>query len=139
MSKTQKRCAIYTRCASASIDGQAILEQEEQCYEYIKNHTVNSWVFVEKIYRDNGVSGMSLNRLGLNQLIDDAKAQKFDYIVMTCPSRISRQLHDFEYIHETLCGYNAEIHYAQNEVEDIANPFSQGAVYASALQETCRA
>jgi len=139
MSKTQKRCVIYTRCASAHIKGEAILEQEKQCHAYIKNYANNGWVFVEKIYRDNGVSGMSLNHLGLNQLIDDAKKQKFDYIVMTCPSRLSRQLRDFEYIHETLFGLGIEIHYAQNEVEDIATPFSQGAVYASALHKTCRA
>ncbi len=126
MSKTQKRCAIYTRCASASIDGKAILEQEDQCREYIKNHTVNSWIFAEKTYCDNGASGMSLNRSGLNQLMDDAQKQKFDYAVMTCPSRLSRKLHDFEYIHETLQSYGVAVHYAEQDV-------------ASALKEIGRA
>lgn len=117
MSKTQKRCAIYTRCASASTDGKNILEQEEQCHAYINKHDNNGWIFVEKIYRDNGVSGMSLDRLGLNQLIDDAQKQKFDYIVTTCPSRLSRQLDNLEYLYQTLRGYGVEIHYAQQEID----------------------
>jgi DNA invertase Pin-like site-specific DNA recombinase len=120
MSKTQKRCAIYTRCASASTDGKNILEQEEQCHAYINKHDNNGWIFVEKIYRDDGVSGMNLNRLGLNQLIDDAKRQKFDYMVTTCPSRLSRKLDESGYLCHVLQSYGVEVHYAQRDVSSAA-------------------
>jgi DNA invertase Pin-like site-specific DNA recombinase len=116
MSKMQKRCVIYTRCASAYINGEALLAQEDECLAYIKKHDNNSWIFVEKTYRDNGVSGMTLNRSGLTRLMDDAKRQKFDCVVMTCPSRLSRKLDDSDYLFHTFQSYGVEVHYAQQEI-----------------------
>jgi site-specific DNA recombinase len=136
---TQKRCVIYARRVRASINDKELFEQEEECRAYIKRHENSGWVFVEKIYYDDGISGMSLNRPGINQLIDDAKQQKFDYIVMICVSRLSRELINFEYLCETLRRCNVEIYYMQQESVDIAAPLNQQSITADALQEIGKA
>jgi DNA invertase Pin-like site-specific DNA recombinase len=43
----------------------------------------------ENIFRDDGVSGATLNRSGLDQLRDKAKAGELDRMLLTAPDRLA--------------------------------------------------
>ena len=51
----------------------------------------------EHIYRDDGFSGASLNRPGLNSLRDTAAQAAFDAVLITAPDQLARK-----YVHQVL-------------------------------------
>jgi site-specific DNA recombinase len=105
--KTMKklRCAIYTR--KSSEDG---LEQEfnsldaqrEACAAYIASQKHEGWVLLPTHYDDGGLSGGSLERLALKQLLQDIAEGRVDQIVVYKIDRLTRSLGDFSKIVDTL-------------------------------------
>src|SRR6476661_5316998 len=92
------RCAVYTR--KSSEDG---LEQElnsldaqrEACEAYIASQKPEGWVLVPDHYDDGGISGATLERPALQQLIADIEAKRVDVVVVYKIDRLSRALMDF--------------------------------------------
>jgi len=92
------RCAIYTR--KSTEDG---LEQEfnsldaqrEACEAYITSQKHEGWVCLSEMYDDGGFSGGTLDRPGLQRLLEDIKAGKVDLILVYKVDRLSRSLLDF--------------------------------------------
>ena len=99
------RCAIYTR--KSSEDG---LEQEfnsldaqhEACCAYVASQTIEGWALMPKKYDDGGISGGSLQRPALQELLADIKAGHIDRIVVYKIDRLTRSLNDFAKIVEVL-------------------------------------
>lgn len=99
------RCAIYTR--KSSEDG---LEQEfnsldaqrEACASFINSQKIEGWVLVPDHYDDGGLSGGSLARPALGQLMADIKSGKVDRIVVYKIDRLTRSLADFAKIVDVL-------------------------------------
>jgi site-specific DNA recombinase len=99
------RCAIYTR--KSSEDG---LEQEfnsldaqrEACASFINSQKNEGWVLVSDHYDDGGLSGGSLARPALRQLMADIKSGKVDRIVVYKIDRLTRSLADFAKIVDVL-------------------------------------
>lgn len=92
------RCAIYTR--KSSEEG---LEQEfnnlhaqrEACEAYIASQRSEGWVLVRDQYDDGGISGGTLERHGLQQLMSDIEDGLVDVVVVYKIDRLSRSLADF--------------------------------------------
>ncbi|WP_375267110.1 recombinase family protein, partial [Planktotalea sp.] len=99
------RCAIYTR--KSSEDG---LEQEfnsldaqrEACAAYIASQKHEGWVLLSEHYEDGGLSGGSLERPALRQLLQDIADGRVDQIVVYKIDRLTRSLADFSKIVDTL-------------------------------------
>ena len=92
------RCAIYTR--KSSEDG---LEQEfnsldaqyEACAAYIASQKAEGWVLMSERYDDGGISGGTIERPGLQRLLEDIDRGTVDQILVYKIDRLTRSLADF--------------------------------------------
>ena len=92
------RCAIYTR--KSTEDG---LEQEfnsldaqhEACAAYVTSQRGEGWSLLPARYDDGGVSGGTLERPGLQRLMDDIDGGRIDMVVVYKIDRLTRSLSDF--------------------------------------------
>lgn len=82
------KVALYTR--SAVFSPQAVSEQLAR----LQAHAATNHFEVAGIYEDNGQSGMTLDRTGIQSLMADAEARKFDAILSEDLSRLSRNTAD---------------------------------------------
>jgi len=99
------RCAIYTRVSTpeqAEGDFTSLDNQREMAEAYIQSQAGNGWVILDEQYNDAGFSGGTINRPALDQLLQDAEANKVDCIVVTKIDRLSRSLLDFARIADIL-------------------------------------
>ncbi len=98
MAKTPIRCAIYTRKSSdegLEQDFNSLDAQREACAAYIVSQKGEGWKLVPDRYDDGGVSGGTLERPGLQKLLDDIDAGKVDLVVVYKVDRLTRSLADF--------------------------------------------
>lgn len=68
------RCTIYTRKSTEEgleQDFNSLDAQREACSAYIASQKHEGWVLLPKHYDDGGLSGGTLDRLGLQQLMQD--------------------------------------------------------------------
>jgi site-specific DNA recombinase len=94
----RQRCAVYTRkstehnldLAFSSLDA-----QREACEAYIKSQADEGWVLVRDRFDDGGLSGASLDRPALQELLDRVRARQIDVIVVYKVDRLTRSLADF--------------------------------------------
>ena len=92
------KCAIYTR---VSTDNQAEVEfnsceaQEEKIRAFIKSQE-NMEVY--KVYSDPRFTGANLDRLALNELLENIKQRKIDVIIVYKIDRLMRSPKDFYYL-----------------------------------------
>ncbi len=99
------RCAIYTRKSSEEgleQDFNSLDAQREACAAYIASQKHEGWRLVTKSYDDGGISGGTLDRPGLQELIADIEAGKVDQIVVYKIDRLTRSLIDFAKLIERL-------------------------------------
>ena len=92
------RCAIYTRKSSEEgLDQEfnSLHAQREACEAYIASQRSEGWVLVRDQYDDGGVSGGTLERPGLKNLMQDVEDGLVDVIVVYKIDRLSRSLADF--------------------------------------------
>lgn len=92
------RCAIYTRKSSEEgldQDFNSLDAQREACAAYIASQRHEGWVAVSKAYDDGGISGGTLERPALQELLDDIGDGKVDQIVVYKIDRLTRSLTDF--------------------------------------------
>src|SRR5712672_824897 len=95
---TRKRCAIYTRKSSEEgleQEFNSLHAQREASEAYIRSQRHEGWVVVPTAYDDGGFSGGNLERPGLQRLLDDFCAGRFDVIVTYKVDRLTRSLADF--------------------------------------------
>src|ERR1700751_5654329 len=93
-----QRCAIYTRKSSEhnlDLEFNSLDAQREACEAYIKSQAHEGWRVVRSRYDDGGLSGASLDRPALQQLLDDVRGSKIDVIVVYKVDRLTRSLADF--------------------------------------------
>ncbi len=111
------RIAIYVR---VSTQRQAQTQTIEQQLERLQAHVQSQgWELLdENIFRDDGVSGATLNRSGLDQLRDKAKAGELDRMLLTAPDRLARN-----YVHQMVL--LEELEHAGCSVEFLDRPMSR--------------
>jgi site-specific DNA recombinase len=69
--------------------------QREACEAYIKSQAHEGWRLIRPRYDDGGLSGASLDRPALQELLDDVRARKVDIIVVYKVDRLTLSLADF--------------------------------------------
>jgi site-specific DNA recombinase len=97
------RRAIYTRKSSEEgleQDFNSLHAQREACEAYIKSQKHEGWACLPASYDDGGISGATLDRPALQQLLADIQAGRIDVIVVYKVDRLTRSLADFAKIVE---------------------------------------
>ena len=84
------RVAFYARCPSDNQRDASIEDQLRQCRERAARE---GWTIVET-YSDRAISGASLIRSGIQSLLADAQAGRFDMMLSEVLDRISRDEED---------------------------------------------
>jgi len=93
-----QRCAIYTRKSTEhnlDLEFNSLDAQREACEAYIKSQEHEGWRLVPDRYNDGGLSGASLDRPALQQLLADVRAGKITIVVVYKVDRLTRSLADF--------------------------------------------
>jgi site-specific DNA recombinase len=111
------RVASYVRVSTLQqVQTQTIEQQLERLQQYAQQQ---SWDWcTEHIFRDDGYSGASLTRPGLDRLRDKVAHRGFDLLLVTAPDRLARK-----YVHQMLLV--EEFEQAGCRVEFIERPMSQ--------------
>jgi DNA invertase Pin-like site-specific DNA recombinase len=97
------RCAVYTRKSSEEGLEQAfnsLHAQREACEAYIRSQRHEGWTCLAQHYDDGGLSGATMDRPALQQLLADIQAGKIDAVVTYKVDRLTRSLADFAKIVE---------------------------------------
>ena len=100
---TTRRCAIYTRKSSEEGLRQAFTSldaQRETCAAYIHSQRHEGWTLLPTLYDDGGISGGTLERPALQQLLADIRVGRVDLVVVYKVDRLTRSLADFAKIVE---------------------------------------
>jgi len=92
------RCAIYTR--KSNEDGleqtfNSLHAQRAMCESYIASFASEGWTALPTDYTDAGITGGTMERPGLQQLLADIEAGRVDVVVIYRLDRLSRSLRDF--------------------------------------------
>jgi DNA invertase Pin-like site-specific DNA recombinase len=92
------RCAIYTRKSTEEgldMDYNSLDAQRDSSLAYIASQKSEGWVALRDNYDDGGFSGGTLNRPGVQRLLEDVREGLVDVIVVYKIDRLSRSLADF--------------------------------------------
>ena len=87
-----KKAVIY-----ASVSNESIYTKKESItnqVDYLLNYAKENGFTIEDVYSDDGVSGATLERDGVKQMLEDMKKGKFNVILVTSLSRFSRNYLD---------------------------------------------
>src|SRR3989440_3025353 len=111
------RVAVYVR---VSTQQQTQTQTIEQQIESLRAHSqTHGWPWQDQlVFRDDGYSGASLKRPGLDRLRDQVARAAFDLVLITAPDRLARK-----YVHQMLL--LEELERAGCQVEFIDRPMSQ--------------
>jgi site-specific DNA recombinase len=99
------RCAIYTRKSTEEgldQDYNSLEAQRDACVAYIRSQAGEGWRVIKTLYDDGGISGATIQRPALQQLLADIKLGKVDVVVVYKVDRLTRSLADFAKIVEIL-------------------------------------
>lgn len=94
----RQRCAIYTRKSTEhnlDLAFNSLDAQREACEAYIKSQAHEGWTLVRERFDDGGLSGASLDRPALQELLNRVRARQIDVIVVYKVDRLTRSLADF--------------------------------------------
>ena len=94
----KQRCAIYTRKSSEEgleQEFNSLHAQREACEAFVASQRSEGWVLVRDQYDDGGISGGTLERPGLQRLMEDIEDGLVDVVVVYKIDRLSRSLADF--------------------------------------------
>jgi site-specific DNA recombinase len=111
------KVAMYVRVSTSH---QALTQTIEQQIQLLSEHSrTHGWPWCEDhIFRDDGYSGASLRRPGLDRLRDQIRSGVFDRVMITAPDRLARN-----YVHQMLLV--EEFEQAGCQVEFVDQPISQ--------------
>jgi site-specific DNA recombinase len=90
---TPQRCAIYTRKSTEhnlDLSFNSLDAQREACEAYIKSRAHEGWRLVATRFDDGGLSGASLDRPALQDLLAEVRARSIDVIVVYKVDRLTR-------------------------------------------------
>ena len=90
-------CAIYTRKSTEhglDMEFNSLQNQEESCKAYILSQAFNGWEYT-KTYSDGGISGGTMERPGLQTLLNDIREGHIQVVVVYKVDRLSRSIIDF--------------------------------------------
>ncbi len=95
------RCAVYTRKSSTEgleQDFNSLDAQREACEAFVQSQKGLGWQVIRKHYDDGGLSGGSMDRPALQELLADIGKGKINLVVVYKVDRLTRSLTDFSKI-----------------------------------------
>lgn len=107
------RVAIYARFSSDLQRDASIDDQIRSCRDYAARQELE----IIEIYSDRAVSGASLMRSGIQKLLRDAQAGRFDMVISEALDRLSRNQAD-------IAGLYQQLQFRQIQIETV----SEGAI-----------
>lgn len=90
-------CAIYVRKSSEKgleLEFNSLHNQEDACRSYILSQAFNNWEYF-KTYTDGGISGGTMERPALKQMLEDIRRGLIQMVVVYKVDRLSRSIMDF--------------------------------------------
>jgi site-specific DNA recombinase len=104
--RPMKKAVIYARFSTDLQNERSIEDQITLCRDYASREGMN----VAEVYEDRARSGGSvMGRGGLLRLLDHAREQSFDVVVVEALDRLSRDMEDLAGIHKRLSFLGIEI------------------------------
>jgi len=103
VSKELVKCAIYTRKSSEEGLEQSfnsLAAQRDACRAFILSQEHEGWTVLKNVYDDGGISGGTMDRPALKQLLNDIQEGKVNTVVVYKVDRLTRSLTDFAKIIE---------------------------------------
>jgi site-specific DNA recombinase len=102
MIRAERRAAIYARISTDKQNPLSPVDQQRKCREYAQQNGI--LVVDSEIYVDEGLSGVGMDRPGLQRLLRGAYSSNraFDVILVDDTSRLSRSTEDVLSIHRRL-------------------------------------
>lgn len=94
---TKIKCAIYVRKSTEKgleLEFNSLHNQEESCRNYILSQAFQCWEHY-KTYTDGGISGGTMERPALKQMLNDIAAGLIQVVVVYKVDRLSRSIMDF--------------------------------------------
>lgn len=91
------KCAIYVRKSTEhglDMEFNSLQNQEESCKAYIASQAFNGWQY-HKTYTDAAISGGTMERPALKQMLDDMAHGLVNTVVVYKVDRLSRSILDF--------------------------------------------
>lgn len=99
----KNKCAIYARCST-------VLNQDPMNQLVALRQLAQArGLEIYNEYVDHGISGSKESRPALNQLVEDAKAKKFDHLLTYSIDRLSRNVRHFLNLMFELKGYDVNL------------------------------
>ena len=92
------QCAVYVRKSTEhglEQEFNSLDNQELACKSYIASQTFQGWEFF-KTYSDGGISGGTMARPGLQEMLADIKAGRIQCVLVYKIDRLSRSIYDFK-------------------------------------------
>jgi len=92
------RCAIYTRVSTEhGLDQEfnSLEAQRESCEAYVRSQSQEGWRLSPARYDDGGFSGGTMDRPGLQRLLEQIRSGQIDTVVVYKVDRLTRSLADF--------------------------------------------
>lgn len=103
------KCAVYTRKSTEhglEQEFNSLQNQEEACKAYIASQSFNGWQYC-KTYSDAAISGGTMERPALKQMLDDMTHGLVNTVVVYKVDRLSRSILDFHKMMQYFNKYNA--------------------------------
>lgn len=90
-------CAVYVRKSTEKgleLEFNSLHNQEDACRSYIISQAFNNWEYF-KTYTDGGISGGTMERPALKQMLEDIRRGLIQTVVVYKVDRLSRSIMDF--------------------------------------------
>lgn len=94
---TKVNCAVYVRKSTEKgleLEFNSLHNQEDACRNYIMSQVFNNWEYF-KTYTDGGISGGTMERPALKQMLEDIRRGLIQTVVVYKVDRLSRSIMDF--------------------------------------------
>src|SRR6516164_8556238 len=111
------RAAVYARVSTTrQAQAQTIEQQLDRLRVAVAER---GWVLDEQhVYRDDGYSGASLGRPGLDRLRDHAAAADLDVVLVTAPDRLARNYVHQVLLIEELAGHGCQVEFLDRPMSE---------------------
>lgn len=121
-----KKACVYTRVSTQeqASEGYSIEEQERMCKASIES---KGWTYV-KTYSDPGISGRTMDRPGLQNMLEDIRTGLVDAVVIYKLDRLSRKQRDTMTIIEDVLLKNDIALVSLNETLDTTTPWGRAMI-----------
>jgi site-specific DNA recombinase len=131
------RAALYARYSSDNQRDASIEDQLRLCREYAQRQ---GWTVADS-YSDRAISGASLLRPGIQELIADASRRRFDVILTESLDRLSRDMEDIAGLYKRMKFAGVRIAtLSEGDISDLHIGFkgTMGALYLKDLADKTR-